>query len=87
MRYKAIVFLVIILTLASVHLAEAQQATKVPRIGFLSALSPEGVLTWVEAFRQGLRELGYVEGNNVVVEWRYAEAKLDRLPSLANELV
>jgi len=67
--------------------AAAQQAAKVPRIGFLSALSPDGVPAWLETFRQGLRDLGYVEGKNIVIEWRYAEGKLNRLPSLANELV
>src|SRR6266496_3680202 len=64
MRYKAIVFLVIILTLASVHLAEAQQATKVPRIGILTnvlSTAPEVLPLW-EAFRQGLSERGWVEG-------------------------
>jgi putative tryptophan/tyrosine transport system substrate-binding protein len=89
MNRRAVVFNCLLLTvvLLTACLVEAQQPKKVPRIGFLSALSPEGVPTWVEAFRQGLRELGYVEGNNIVVEWRYAETKLDRLPSLANELV
>ena len=67
--------------------AAAQQAAKVPRIGFLSALSPDGVPAWLETFRQGLRDLGYVEGKNIVIEWRFAEGKLNRLPSLANELV
>jgi len=67
--------------------AAAKQAAKVPRIGFLSALSPDGVPAWLETFRQGLRDLGYVEGKNIVIEWRYAEGKLNRLPSLANELV
>jgi len=66
--------------------AEAQQPTKVPRIGFLStALS--SVATRTEAFRQGLRELGYVEGKNIIIEWRDAEGKLDRLSELAAELV
>ena len=73
--------------LLSISLVEAQQPRKVPRIGFLSALSPDGVPAWLEAFRQGLRDLGYVEGKNIVIEWRYAEGKLNRLPSLANELV
>jgi putative ABC transport system substrate-binding protein len=69
------------------NLAEAQQPKKVPRIGFLSPLSPSTISDRVEAFRQGLRELGYVEGRNIVIEWRYAEGKFDRLPALAAELV
>ena len=60
---------------------QAQQPTKVPRIGYLGAVSPSAVSARIEAFRQGLRELGYVEGKNIVIEWRYAEGKLDRLPS------
>jgi ABC-type uncharacterized transport system substrate-binding protein len=67
--------------------AEAQQPTKVPRIGFLSGQSLSTISTRIEAFRQGLRELGYVEGKNIVIELRYAEGKLDRLPALAAELV
>jgi hypothetical protein len=64
--------------------AEAQP-TKVPRIGFLGT-SPTAIAARTEAFRQGLRELGYVEGKNIVIEWRFAEGKLDRLPALAAEL-
>jgi putative ABC transport system substrate-binding protein len=67
--------------------AQAQQPTKIPRIGFLSASSPAALSARIEAFRQGLRELGYVEGKNIVIEWRSAEGKLDRLPALAAELV
>jgi ABC-type uncharacterized transport system substrate-binding protein len=67
--------------------AAAQQPKKVPRIGFLSGASSSAVASRTEAFRQGLRELGYVEGKNIVIEWRYAEGKLDRLPALAAELV
>jgi ABC-type uncharacterized transport system substrate-binding protein len=67
--------------------AQAQQPTKVPRIGFLSGQSLTTISTRTEAFRQGLRELGYVEGKNIVIEWRYADGKLDRLPALAAELV
>src|ERR1043166_8336203 len=67
--------------------AWAQQATKVPRIGYLTAQSPLSVAARVEAFRQGLRELGYVEGKNIIIEWRYAEGKLDRSPGLAAELI
>jgi putative tryptophan/tyrosine transport system substrate-binding protein len=67
--------------------AEAQQPAKVPRIGFLSAASPSANTARYEAFRQGLRELGYIEGKNIIIEWRYAEGEQDRLPSLAAELV
>jgi putative tryptophan/tyrosine transport system substrate-binding protein len=66
--------------------AEAQQTAKVPRIGYLSAnLAPNPHLR--EAFRQGLRDLGYVEGRNLVIEYRDAEGKFERLPALAAELV
>jgi putative ABC transport system substrate-binding protein len=67
--------------------AEAQQRVKIPRIGFQSAGSASGIAARVESFRQGLRELGYVEGKNIAIEWRYAEGKFDRLPGLAAELV
>ena len=68
-------------------IAEAQQAKKVPRIGFLAANFPTTNPVRIEAFRQGLRELGYVEGKNIVIEYRWAEGKLDRLPALVAELV
>jgi putative tryptophan/tyrosine transport system substrate-binding protein len=67
--------------------AEAQQATKVPRIGFLGAASASALTDQLDAFREGLRELGYVEGKNVVVEYRYADGKVDHVPELAAELV
>jgi putative ABC transport system substrate-binding protein len=67
--------------------ALAQQQTKVPRIGFLSGQSLSTISPGTEAFRQGLRELGYVESKNIVIEYRYADGKLDRLPALAAELV
>jgi putative tryptophan/tyrosine transport system substrate-binding protein len=67
--------------------AEAQQPTKIPRIGYLSPTSPSVSPTRIEAFRQGLRELGYIESKNIVIEYRYAEGKFDRLPALAAELV
>ena len=68
---------------------EAQEPKKVPRIGFLATVSPSTISDRVDAFRQGLRELGYVEGKNIVIEWRYEEGKADRLPppDLAAELV
>src|SRR6266567_7488233 len=72
--------------LAAPLAAEAQQAGKVPRIGFL-ALNPAANPHVHEAFRQGLRDLGYVEARNVVIEYRSAEGKFERLPALAAELV
>src|SRR5438093_6919543 len=85
MRPKIIALLLIILTAG--HLAEAQQPTKIPRIGYLSGSYPSTSPARREAFRQGLRELGYVEGKNIAIEQRYAEGKFDRLPALAAELV
>jgi putative tryptophan/tyrosine transport system substrate-binding protein len=70
----------------SAQLAEAQQPKKVPRIGVLSPGSP-GPSPLLDAFRQGLRELGYVEGQNIAIEYRFAEAKSEPLPELAAELV
>jgi putative ABC transport system substrate-binding protein len=66
---------------------EAQQPTKIPRIAYLAGSSPSAIAARTEAFRQRLRELGYVEGKNIVIEFRYAEEKLDRIPALAAELV
>jgi putative ABC transport system substrate-binding protein len=67
--------------------AEAQQAKKVPLIGFLGGSSFSIGKRNIDAFRQGLHELGYVEGKNILLEYRWAEAKFDRLPALAAELV
>lgn len=67
--------------------AGAQQSNKIPRIGFLNALFPTTNPARIEAFRQGLRDVGYVEGKNIIIEYRYAERKFDRLPALATELV
>jgi putative ABC transport system substrate-binding protein len=66
---------------------DAQQTVKIPRIGFLTAASLSSVAPRVDGFRQGLRELGYVEGKNIVIEWRHAEGKPDRLHEFAAELV
>ena len=67
-------------------IGQAQQSTKIPRIGYLNAVSPSSVSDRIEAFRQGLRELGYVEGKNIVIVSRYADGNLERLPALAAEL-
>lgn len=79
--------LLVVTLLAAVFVAGAQQPEKIPRIGFLSGSSAESLSARVEAFRNGLRELGYVEGQNIVVEWRYAEGERKRLKELAAELV
>jgi putative ABC transport system substrate-binding protein len=67
--------------------ARAQQAGKLPTIGFLNPLSPEGVPNLVRSFRQGLRETGYVENENLAIEYGWAEGQFDRLPALAAGLV
>src|SRR5262245_29913574 len=67
--------------------ASAQQAKNIPRVGFLNASTFSSVADRVNAFRQGLRELGYVEGKDIVVEFRHAEGRQDRLNELAGELV
>src|SRR5919197_1136349 len=87
MKTKIVIWRLATVLLATVSLAEAQQPKKVPRIGFLSSTSPSTISARVEAFRQGLRELGYVEGKNIVIEYRYAEGKLDRLSKLVAELL
>jgi putative ABC transport system substrate-binding protein len=84
---KIVTCLLASILLATVSLAEAQQRGKVPRIGFLAAPSPSFFSTRMNAFREGLYDLGHVEGKNISIEYRYAGGKLDRLPALAAELV
>jgi putative ABC transport system substrate-binding protein len=67
--------------------AQAQQPKKVARIGYLAAASRTGMSHFTEAFLQGLRELGYVEGQNISIEYRWADGDFERLPELAAELV
>jgi putative ABC transport system substrate-binding protein len=80
------------LALGSILLAlglptQAQQPTKIARIGYLSPGDPVSRVYRIEAFRQGLKELGYIEGKNIIIEYRFAEARSDRLPELAHDLV
>jgi putative tryptophan/tyrosine transport system substrate-binding protein len=86
---KLVLSLILAATLAFVlaFAAEAQQQTKVPRIGFLFVGSSSFYAAWIDVFRQGLKELGYIEGKNITIDYRYAEGKADRLPALADELV
>jgi len=67
--------------------AEAQQPAKFPRIGFLGVNSPSAISARIDAFRQGLRALGYEEGKNILIEYRWAQGNFNRLPDLAGELV
>src|SRR6266496_1951025 len=67
--------------------AEAQQSGKLSRIGFLAGASASFNSAQIKVFLQGLRELGYIEGKNIVIEYRYADGKLNRLPDLAADLV
>ncbi len=67
--------------------AEAQQAKKVPRIGFLGNSTPALEANLVGPFREGLRDLGYVEGQNILIEYRWAEGKYERFPALIAELI
>jgi putative tryptophan/tyrosine transport system substrate-binding protein len=82
-----VVWLLTVLVFTSVHVAKAQQPARVRRIGFVASATPSVVSHRIEAFQQGLRELGYIEGKNIVIESRYAEGKLDQLPALVAELV
>ena len=79
--------LVVAILLAVAVIAEAQQPKKVPRIGYLSSSDPATESTRAEAIRLALRKLGYIEGQNIAIEYRYVEGKLDRAAELAAELV
>jgi ABC-type uncharacterized transport system substrate-binding protein len=86
MRRNVITLALSALLLALCSSASAQQPMKVPRIGYLSVSSLSDMADRIDAFRDGLRELGYVEGKNIVIEWRYGQEKPDRVSELAAEL-
>jgi putative tryptophan/tyrosine transport system substrate-binding protein len=79
--------LVVVVLLAVAVIAEAQQSKKVPRIGFLSSVDPATESARFEAIRLALRALGYIDGQNIAIEYRYAEGNRDRFSELATELV
>jgi putative tryptophan/tyrosine transport system substrate-binding protein len=88
MSKKIAIWLLTTLMLFTASFAEAQQQLKKPhRIGILLVGSSSFYAAWINVFRQGLKELGYIEGKNIAIEYRYAEGKADRLPTLAAELV
>src|SRR6266481_2775799 len=87
MAIKAIVVLLVSLALASFHLAEAQQTGKVPRIGYLDNSTASGSAVLLEAFRQELSKLGWIEGKNINIDYRFAEGKPERVPEFAADLV
>jgi len=87
MKAKMLVYALPALILATIHLAEAQQAGKIFRIGFLDNSTASGSAVLVDAFRQELSKLGWIEGKNITIEYRFTEQKNERLPELAAELV
>jgi putative ABC transport system substrate-binding protein len=86
-KASAPLVLIAVILLAVAVIVEAQQPKKIPRIGFLSPVDAASESTRFEAIRQALRELGYIEGQNIAIEYRYSEGKSDRYPELAAELV
>jgi putative ABC transport system substrate-binding protein len=87
MTMKIIVLLLVSLAVVSVHRADAQQPPKKPLIGVLVVGSPSSMESRIKAFQKRLRELGYMEGQNIVVEYHYAEGNYDRLTAIATDLV
>ena len=84
---RALVIVVLLLAVAAGPPVDAQQVPKIARIGFLTPGTPASGASVLEAFRQGMRELGHVEGKTFVLGLRYAGAQSERLPELARELV
>ena len=87
LRHRVIQFGLAAMLLSFSIPVEAQQPAKVPRIGYLSPVDAARESTEAEAVRLALRKLGYIEGENIAIEYRYAEGQLDRLSALAAELI
>jgi putative tryptophan/tyrosine transport system substrate-binding protein len=87
MLIRAVVVLLVCLALTSASLAQAQQQVKVSKIGVLGPGTTSVLASSRAVFPKALRELGYIEGKNIAIEYRYAANKIDRLPALADELV
>jgi putative ABC transport system substrate-binding protein len=87
MKAKTLVYVLPVLILTTIHLAKAQEPKKIPRIGLLSFGTAEAARSRQQAFLEGLRDLGWIEGRNIAIERRYANASRDQLPDLAAELV
>jgi putative ABC transport system substrate-binding protein len=86
-RRRVVILIAIVTVLAAAPLVvDAQPVGKVPRVAYLSASSAASATWGVEAFRQGLRELGYIEGRSILIEYRWADGRFERLPALAAEL-
>ena len=87
MKKRITLWLLATLFLANVSSADAQQTGKVLRIGFLDVSTASGSAVLVDAFRQEMSKLGWIEGKNITIEYRFAEQKNERLPELAADLV
>src|SRR4029434_9398652 len=87
MKERITLWLLATFFLANVSLADAQQKSKVPRIGYLDNSTASGMAGLLETFRQELSKLGWIEGKNVTIEYRFAEQNNERLPELAADLV
>ena len=88
MSSRALFSLILLLAIVAASApSEAQQTPKIPKIGYLTAANQASTAHLIAAFRLGLRELGYIEGKTVLLEVRFAEGAVERLPELARELV
>ena len=87
MKKKIVLFVLSISLLAIVQPTHAQQTGKIFRIGFLDPSTASGIAVLLDVFRQELSKLGWIEGKNITIEYRFAEQKLERLPELAADLV